>query len=111
MNLDKDIDNLVKKIDANADKIQRNEKKIHQNTGALEILKTFKSDSRKFFIMWLITFIAFIGLLGYTIYILSSYQEVTTTQEVEQQNDNGNNNFIGRDGDINGNTKDKDNNN
>ena len=71
--------------------VQRNEKKIHQNTGALEILKTFKSDSRKFFIMWLITFIAFIGLLGYTIYILSSYQAVTTTQEVEQQNDNGNN--------------------
>ena len=83
MNLDKDIDNLVKKIDANADKIQRNEKKIHQNTGALEILKTFKSDSRKFFIMWLITFIAFIGLLGYTIYILSSYQQVTTEQRVE----------------------------
>ena len=83
MNLDKDIDNLVKKIDANADKIQCNEKKIHQNTGALEILKTFKSDSRKFFIMWLVTFIAFIGLLGYTFYILSNYQQVTTEQRVE----------------------------
>ncbi len=83
MNLDKDIDNLVKKIDDNADKIQRNEKKIHQNTGALEILKTFKSDSRKFFIMWLVTFIAFIGLLGYTFYILSNYQQVTTEQRVE----------------------------
>ena len=83
MNLDKDIDNLVKKIDANADKIQNNEKKIHQNTGALEILKTFKSDSRKFFVMWLVTFIAFIGLLGYTFYILSNYQQVTTEQRVE----------------------------
>ena len=83
MNLDKDIDNLVKKIDANADKIQSNEKRIHQNTGALEILKTFKSDSRKFFIMWLVTFIAFIGLLGYTFYILSNYQQLTTEQRVE----------------------------
>ena len=83
MNLDKDIDNLVKKIDANADKIQSNERRIHQNTGALEILKTFKSDSRKFFIMWLVTFIAFIGLLGYTFYILSNYQQVTTEQRVE----------------------------
>jgi len=83
MNLDEDIDNLVKKIDANADKIQSNEWKIHQNTGALEILKTFKSDSRKFFIMWLVTFIAFIGLLGYTFYILSNYQQVTTEQRVE----------------------------
>lgn len=106
MNLDKNIDELVKKIDANADKIQNNEKRIHQNTGALEILKTFKSDSRKFFIMWLITFIAFVGLLGYTFYILSSYQQVSTTQEVEQENDSGNNNFIGRDGDINGIPKD-----
>ena len=83
MNLDKDIDNLVKKIDANANKIQNNEKRIHQNTGALEILKTFKSDSRKFFVMWIITFIAFIGLLGYTFYILSNYQQVTTEQRVE----------------------------
>ena len=83
MNLDKNIDELVKKIDVNAEKIQNNEKRIHQNTGALEILKTFKSDSRKFFIMWLITFIAFVGLLGYTIYILNDSQKVTTTQTVE----------------------------
>ena len=52
MKLESDIDNLVKKIDANADKIQSNERRIHQNTGALEILKTFKSDSRKFFISY-----------------------------------------------------------
>ena len=83
MQIDKNIDELVKKIDANADKIQCNERKIHQNTGALEILQTFKADSRKFFIMWLITFIAFVGLLGYTIYILNDSQKITTTQKVE----------------------------
>ena len=64
MNLDKDIDNLVKKIDANANKIQNNEKRIHQNTGALEILHTFKADSQKFFIMWLITFICLLASIG-----------------------------------------------
>ena len=106
MNIEKNIDDLVKKIETNADKIENNERKIHQNTGALEILQTFKADSKKFFIMWLITFIAFIGLLGYTIYILNDSQKVTTTQEVEQENESGNNNFIGRDRDINGNTKD-----
>ena len=83
MNIDKNIDELVKKIETNADKIENNERKIHQNTGALEILQTFKADSKKFFIMWLITFIAFIGLLGYTIYILNDSQKVTTTQTVE----------------------------
>lgn len=70
MNLDKDIDNLVKKIDANADKIQNNEKRIHQNTGALEILKTFKADSQKFFVMWLITFISLLASIGCIIFLL-----------------------------------------
>ena len=70
MNLDKNIDELVRKIDANADKIQNNEKRIHQNTGALEILKTFKSDSRKFFIMWLITFICLLASIGCIIFLL-----------------------------------------
>ena len=70
MNLDKDIDNLVKKIDANANKIQNNEKRIHQNTGALEILKTFKSDSQKFFVMWLITFICLLASIGCIIFLL-----------------------------------------
>ena len=70
MNLDKDIDNLVKKIDANADKIQNNEKRIHQNTGALEILKTFKADSQRFFVMWLITFICLLASIGCIIFLL-----------------------------------------
>ena len=70
MNLDKDIDNLVKKIDANADKIQNNEKRIHQNTGALEILKTFKADSQRFFVMWLITFVCLLASIGCIIFLL-----------------------------------------
>ena len=70
MNLDKDIDNLVKKIDANADKIQRNEKKIHQNTGALEILHTFKADSQMFFTMWLITFVCLLAAICCIIFLL-----------------------------------------
>lgn len=70
MKLESDIDNLVKKIDANADKIQNNERRIHQNTGALEILKTFKADSQKFFIMWLITFICLLTSIGCIIFLL-----------------------------------------
>ncbi len=52
MNQDQ-YEKLKKKIDDNKERIQ-------QNTGALEILKTFKADSNKFFIMWLITFIVLI---------------------------------------------------
>ena len=70
MKIDNDIDNLVKKIDANADKIQRNEKRIHQNTGALEILHTFKADSQMFFTMWLITFFCLLTAIGCIIFLL-----------------------------------------
>ena len=54
---------LKKKIKANTEQIQ-------QNTGALEILKTFKSDSNKFFTMWLITFIALLLSLGCIMFLL-----------------------------------------
>jgi hypothetical protein len=56
---------LEEKINKNLAKIEKNSNKIHQNTGALEILKTFKADTNKFFIMWIITFAAFLGLLCY----------------------------------------------
>ena len=51
-------------------KINDNTEKIQQNTGALEILKTFKADSNKFFIMWLITFIMLILAIGCIMFLL-----------------------------------------
>ena len=65
-----EIEKLEEKINQNISRIEKNANKIHQNTGALEILKTFKADTNKFFIMWLITFIAFLCLLCYTIHLL-----------------------------------------
>lgn len=83
--------------------ISSNSQRIDTNTGALEILKAFKSDSHRFFIMWIITFIALLSSLVYIVYLLNDTSIVTTsTQEVEQSNDSGDNNYIGRDGDING---------
>lgn len=68
---------------------------------ASEMLHILKVQNKRLFIIWLVTFIAFIGLLGYTIWLLNDIGVVeTTTQEVSQENDNGNNNFIGNDGDI-----------
>ena len=100
MEIEKSLEKLEEKISKNLNKIQSNTEKIHQNTGALEILKTFKADSNKFFIMWLITFTAFLMLLGYTIYLTNDISTVTT-QEVEQEASDGSNYFVGRDGDIN----------
>lgn len=51
-------------------KIDDNKERIQQNTGALEILKTFKADSDKFFIMWLITFIMLLLSISCIIFLL-----------------------------------------
>lgn len=68
---------------------------------ASEMLHILKAQNKILFIIWLVTFVAFIGLLGYTLWLLNDIGTIEeTTQEVSQDNDNGNNNFIGNDGDI-----------
>ena len=77
---------------------------------ASEMLHILKVQNKRLFIIWLVTFVAFIGLLGYTLWLINDIGtiEETTTQEVLQENDNGNNNFVGNNGDIiNGKTESK----
>ena len=73
---------------------------------ATKMLHILKTQNKRMFILWIITFIAFIALLGYTIYLLNDIGTIETTTEVEQS-DAENNNFIGNDGDIINGTKDK----
>lgn len=101
MDLEKNIEILEEKILDNLNRIENNSEKIHQNTGALEILKTFKADTNKFFIMWLITFFAFLSLLGYVIYLSNDINRIET-QQVEQDTKDGSNFYVGRD--VNGET-------
>ena len=61
--MNNNLEDLVKKVESNAEK-------IHKNTGALEILKTFKEDSRRFYTMWLITFLCLMCSLGVIIFLL-----------------------------------------
>ena len=63
------IENLEKKITTNAKMIENNAQKIQYNTGALEILQTFKSYSQVFFIMWFVTFISLLCAIGYILFI------------------------------------------
>jgi hypothetical protein len=103
MNTEPNIKEIAKQAEHNSRKIEENSYRISQNTGALEILHTIKMDTIMFFVMWIITFIMFLLSVGYIIYIKNDTNTIITDtqQEVEQENDNGNNNYIGRDGDIN----------
>lgn len=103
MNIEKDIENVVKRAEANARKIEENAYRINQNTGALEVLHTIKGFTILFFVMWVITFVAFVILLCYTINFVSDTETITTTtntSEVEQDADSGSNYYIGGDGEI-----------
>lgn len=103
MNTEPNIEEIAKRAEHNSRKLEEHSYRISQNTGALDVLHTIKINTILFFVMWIITFIMFLLSVGYIIYIKNDTNTIITEtqQEVEQENDNGNNNYIGRDGDIN----------
>lgn len=73
---------------------------------ATEMLHILKVQNKRLFIIWLVTFIAFIGLLGYTIWLLNDIQvveETVSTQEIEDINTIENSNIVN--GDLYGENK------
>ena len=92
MSIKEDIEKVQKKVNA-----------VEKKSFAMEVLQYSKQQqlqdaNKRLFVVWLVTFIAFIGLLGYTIYLLNDIGTIeTTTQEVSQENTDGTNNFVGND--------------
>lgn len=99
-----ELDDIKAKIEHNFSDINKNRESIQQNTGALALLHTLNANSNKYFIIWIITFMALLASIGYNVYLLNAYQVVeTTSEEVEQTNDGGgDNNYTRAGGDING---------
>ena len=68
---------------------------------ASEMLHILKIQNKRLFIIWLVTFVAFIGLLGYTLWLLNDIGTIEDTTTITQDNEDGYNNYIGNNGDIN----------
>lgn len=123
--LKKSVARLEEKIDNNAiniienmnrlhsheEKINNNFDQIQKNSFALDILKDIQKDSdnlaisnKRFYKLLIIILILWFATIGYLIYVLNDIGtiEITTNQNVAQETENGSNNFIGRDGEING---------
>lgn len=73
----------------------KNEVKIaqeEQKSFAMQFVDTLKVQNKRLFICWLITFLAFIGLLGYTIWlyndIVAEVEEISIedVQNIESSN-------------------------
>lgn len=94
------IENLESRIDSNTErmiatmnelhshenKINANAEKTQQNSLALDILKDSKNQTRKLFVIWIITFIALIGVTCYMVYLLNDISTIEATQEVTDIN-------------------------
>ena len=72
---------------------------MKENSFALEILKEQKKNNKRLFIVLLVVLSMWFLTIGYLVYVLNDIGVVEET--ITQDNDNGINNYIGNDGDIN----------
>ena len=84
------------------DNIRNEVHELQEQSLALELLKDYKKQNKRQFVIILVILGMFTCLLGYTIWLLNDIgTETTTTETYDMDTDNGNNNFIG--GNNNGN--------
>lgn len=84
-----DLEEIKNQLNENTKKIVDNMNKIHQNSGALEILKDFKDDNKRIFIILIIVLFMWFLTIGYLVYTLndigvSESNDTIEIQDVEQ---------------------------
>lgn len=102
MGLKEEINDMKKEV--------KEVKEIKKQSLAREMLEDYKKQNKRLFIIIIVILIMWFITGCYLVYILNDTGviEETTTQEVTQDSDKGNNNFIGNNGDIiDGKTKSK----
>ena len=82
---------------------------MENNSFAMDLLKDYKKQNKRQFIIILVILVMWYITIGYLVYVLNDIGTVETTTTVEQSNAE-NNNYIGNDGDIINGAKSKKNN-
>ena len=75
-------------------------KEMKEQSFAMELLHDARKSNKRMFIIIIVILAMFTALLGYTLWLLNDIGTVEDTT-VTQENENGYNNFIGNNGDIN----------
>ena len=78
--------------------MKREVKDIEEENFALEILHDYKQQNKRLFIIWIVTFIALIGVTCYTIYLLNDIGTVEEITTVDQDASSGDNSVITQNG-------------
>ena len=74
---------------------------MKENSLALDLLSDYKRANKRQFIIIIVILVMWFLTIGYLVYTLNDIGTIeTTTEEVTQENDNGYNNYIGNDVDI-----------
>lgn len=88
---EKEINNIKKEVH-----------ELQEQSLALELLKDYKKQNKRQFIVILVILGMWFSTIGYLVYILNDIgTETTTTESYDMSTKNGNNNFVG--GNNNGN--------
>jgi hypothetical protein len=88
---EKEINNIKKEVH-----------ELQEQSLALELLKDYKKQNKRQFIVILVILGMWFSTIGYLVYILNDIgTETTTTKSYDMSTENGNNNFVG--GNNNGN--------
>lgn len=58
---------------------------VREESFAMELLKDFKKQNKRMFIVWIITFLTLIGVTCYTIYLLNDIGVIEETTTFEQE--------------------------
>lgn len=64
-------------------KIEEKVKKVEEQSWAMSVLGDYKRQNKRLFIIWIITFLAFIGMLCYTIYLHNDIGTTTDTIDIK----------------------------
>lgn len=80
--------------------IQELEGKVEQVSFAYELLSDYKKQNKRQFIVILVILGMWFATIGYLVYVLNDIGVIEETT-ITQDNENGYNNYIGNDGDIN----------
>ena len=81
--LTKKVEDNSKKLDESYEKIIANMNKVHQNSGAIEILKDFKGDNKRLFVILIIVWFMWFATIVYLVYVLNDTKTIDErTQEI-----------------------------
>lgn len=87
MDIDKNIEKLEQKLKKNASKIDDNAERILKNSYALEIMRDYKQEAKRWFTALIVVLCMWFATIGYLVYVLNDIgtieEDTIEIQDVE----------------------------